>query len=431
MREKILVVNHPVLSPRPLPAMEGLMGPYVLASYLRHKGMEVDVFDFIQEPRALDGFEDVRVTGVKECGNFEREHLSKRIYENGLPGEKYTNFLRAYKPNEVWISSLFTFYWQGAKIVYDLTKEFNPLVKIKLGGAYPTLATEHAIEHFPDSEINISRPEDPARFADIDISLYRKIPRMFPVLTSLGCPYSCRWCAVPFLEGGTMRYKDSVSVVDDIEEKTYYGVDTFRFLDSHLLAGYENHFKVILEEIIKRKIKAEFYSYGGLNPLFVTQEMLELMARVGFTRIQLPIETVNEETLKENRRPVSMKAWLECARKLKRIKRFEVVSYLLCGMPDQSIEEVYKTINFLEDNGVTPAPLFFTPIPATCYEEKKPLEDLHPFLFPCASDVCPAEELEKICLNYHATGEKLASDTIRGDKRIYNSGPSLPVGEKK
>ena len=228
-----------------------------------------------------------------------------------------------------------------------------------------------------------------------------------------------------------MRYKNPVSVADDIEEKTYYGIDTFRFLDSHLLAGYENHLKVILEEIIKRNIRAEFYSYGGLNPLFVTQEMLELMARAGCTRIQLPIETVNEETLKENRRPVSMKAWLECAKKLKRISRFEVVSYLLCGIPDQSIKEIYKTINFLEDNGVTPAPLFFTPIPATSYEEKRPLEDLHPFLFPCTSDICPSEELEKICLNYHATGEKLASDMLRGEKSIYDSGPSLPIGEKK
>jgi radical SAM superfamily enzyme YgiQ (UPF0313 family) len=431
MREKILVVNPPVLSPRPLPAMEGLMGPYVLTSYLREKGKDAEIFDFIQEPRRLDGFEDVRVSSVKRCGNFEEERLSKRIYQIGLSEEKYINFLRAYKPNEVWISCLFTFYWQGAKIVYDLTREFNPLIKIKLGGAYPTLATEHAIECFPDAEIILSRPEDPSRFADIDISLYRKIPRMFPILTSLGCPYACKWCAVPFLEGGTMKFKDPVLVVDDIEEKFYYGIETFRFLDSHLLADYENHFEVILEEIIRRNIKAEFYSYGGLNPLFVTQEMLELMARAGFTRIQLPIETVNEETLKLNRRPVSIKAWLECVKKLKKISCFEVVSYLLCGMPDQSIKEVYSTINFLEDNGVTPAPLFFTPIPATSYEEKRPLEDLHPFLFPCASSECPAEELEKICLNYHATGEKLVSDMLRGDRHIYDSGPSIPIGGRR
>ena len=78
MREKILVVNPPVLSPRPLPAMEGLMGPYVLASYLREEGKDTEVFDFIQEPRRLDGFEDVRVSGVKKCGNFEEERISKR-----------------------------------------------------------------------------------------------------------------------------------------------------------------------------------------------------------------------------------------------------------------------------------------------------------------------------------------------------------------
>jgi len=431
MRKKILVVNPPVLSPMPLAAMEGLMGPYVLASRLRAEGRNADIFDFIQEPRQLDGFRDIRVEGVKKCGNFEEERFSKRIYYQGLSEEKYINFLKAYKPHEVRISALFTFYWQGAKIVYELTREFNSLIKIRLGGAYPLLTTEHAIKHFPDAEIILFRPDDTTRFRNIDISLYRKIPRMFPVLTSVGCPYKCKWCAVPLLEGSNMKFKDPGMVANDIEEKFYYGVKTFRFLDSHLLSDYECHFKVILQELIKRNIKAEFYSYGGLNPLFVTQEMLELMARAGFSRIQLPIETVNSETLKKNNRPVTVKAWLSCVEKLKKINMFEVVSYLLCGVPGQSIKEVYGTINFLEDNGVTPAPLFFTPIPATSYEDKRPLEDLHPFLFPCASSECPAGELEKICLNYHSTGEKLVSDMVRGDKHMYESGPSLPIGERQ
>ena len=425
MRKKILIVSPPLFSPKPLPNISGFMAAYVITSYLRSKGKEAEVYDFIQGGRRLDGFEDERIEGMQKCGNFECEHLSKRIYYVGNEEQKYINYLRAYRPNEVWISCLFTFYWQGAKLVYDITHDFNPLIKIKLGGAYPTLSREHAAQHFPRADIYESTPEDPIRFTNIDISLYRRIPRMFPILTSVGCPYKCEWCAVPYLEGNNMIFKDPMDVVHDIEEKFYYGVKVFRFLDSHLLANYENHFKIILEEIIKRDIKAEFYSYGGLNPLFTKEEILELMAKAGFTRIQLPIETINEDILKDNKRPVSIKAWLGTVYRLRRITRLEVVSYLLCGIPGQTIQEIYRTINFLEDNGVTPTPLFFSPIPGTRYEDERPLETLHPFLFSCASRDCPAEELEKILCNYRSTGQKLVSDVIKGNKKIYRSGPSI------
>jgi radical SAM superfamily enzyme YgiQ (UPF0313 family) len=201
-------------------------------------------------------------------------------------------------------------------------------------------------------------------------------------------------------------------------------VRSFRFIDSHLLANYETHFKVILEELVKKPWRAELHSYGGINPLYVTQEMLELMANAGFIRIQLPIEVSDDGILKDNKRPVLVKAWEEAVKKLKRIERFQVVSYVLCGIPGQTIKDIYRTINFVEDHGVTPVPLFFTPIPGTKYEDKRPLETLHPYLFPYASDEMPAAELERIQENYYSGGVHV-SEIIKGTKTVYESGPAI------
>lgn len=429
MREKILIVSPPIFSPKPLHNAAGHMGVYVLATHLKKLGKEVQIYDFLSEKMELDGFTDDRIEGIQKCGNFENEQLSKRIYYIGSSEAKFTNFLRAYKPTNVWISCLFTFYWQGAKMVYDAVREFNPLIQIDIGGVYTQLCEKHAWEHFPRAHIH-TLVTPPMEFENIDISLYRTIPRMFPILTSLGCPYKCKWCAVPILEGEKMYYKNPIEVIEDIEEKISYGVKTFRFLDSHLLGNYEKHFKLILRALIEGDIKAEFYSYGGINPAMVTQDMLELMAAAGFRRIQLPIETVNEDMLKENNRPILIKNWLDAVKKLKRIERFEVVSYLLCGIPGQTIQEIYKTINFLNDNGVTPAPLFFSPIPKTEYEDSRRLEVLHPFLFPCASKEMPAGELEKILCNYSSTGQQFVPDTIKGTQTVLKSGPAIPVKEK-
>lgn|GEM_PF-6963345 len=195
-------------------------------------------------------------------------------------------------------------------------------------------------------------------------------------------------------------------------------------IDSHLLADYENHFKLILEGLVKKPWRAELHSYGGLNPLCVTQEMLELMRDAGFVRIQLPIEVIDEKTLKDNNRPVTVRMWEIAVKKLKRIDRFQVVSYVLAGLPGQTIKDIYRAINFVEDHGVTPVPLFFTPIPGTKYEDPRPLENLHPYLFPYASNEMPAAELERIQENYY-TGGTHVSEIIRGTKTVYESGPAI------
>lgn len=429
MCKKILIVNPPVFTPKPWNNVEnGSMGPYVLASVLKREGHDVRVFDFVSERRALDGWEDVRVERVAKVGNYEEEHLSKRIYYMGVNERRYIDYLKAYKPEEVMISCLFTFYWQGAKLVYDITRDFNPLIKVLIGGNYPALSPLHALKWLTTGEMQVYGREDTTRFENIDIGFYKTIPRMFPILTSTGCPFSCSWCAVPRLEGSAMRFKDPYEVVRDMEEKFYFGVKSFRFIDSHLLADYETHFKVIIEELVKKSWRAELHSYGGLNPLFITQGLLELMAEAGFARIQLPVETIDEEILKKNNRAVSAKAWELAAKKIKRIKNFEVTSYVLCGLPGQSIEEIYGTINFVEDAGIRPVPLFFTPIPDTAYAVDRPLEDLHPYLFPYASNKMPASELERIQENYY-TGGVHVSEIIKGSKTVYESGPAVKVTE--
>jgi radical SAM superfamily enzyme YgiQ (UPF0313 family) len=400
------------------------MGPYAFASELKSQGLDVAMFDFITERRGLDGWTNVRVERVAKVGNFEAERLSKRVYYIGANERHYIKYLKAYKPDTVLISCLFTFYWEGAKLVYDVTREFDPDIRIYVGGNYPTLCYEHAREHFPEAGVVASRPDDRGKFRDIDIGFYKTIPRMFPILTSTGCPFSCSWCAAPNIEGKVMRFKDPSKVVEDIEQKYDFGVRSFRFIDSHLLADYENHFKVILEGLVKKPWRAELHSYGGLNPLSVTQEMLELMRDAGFVRIQLPLEVIDEKTLKDNNRPVSVRMWEAAVKKLKRIDRFQVVSYVLAGLPGQTIKDIYRAINFVEDYGVTPVPLFFTPIPGTKYEDPRPIENLHPYLFPYASNEMPAAELERIQENYY-TGGVHVSEIIKGTKTVYESGPAI------
>jgi radical SAM superfamily enzyme YgiQ (UPF0313 family) len=213
-----------------------------------------------------------------------------------------------------------------------------------------------------------------------------------------------------------MKFRDPIECADDIEEKYLLGVKRIRFMDSNLLANYENHLKLILQELIKRRVKITLQSYGGINPLYTTQEILELMAEAGFCNIQLPLESVDDDFIKENDRKLVTDKWVEVVSHLKRIDGFSVSSYLLCGMPGQKLSDIYKAMAFIRDHGVKPMPLFFTPIPGTKYEDKsKNLEDLHPYLFPYASNDMKVKDLEQIIVNTYSKGHHFP-EYIEGKK---------------
>ena len=100
-KKRILIVNPPVFTPKPWNSADcSPMGPYVLASGLRRREVDCALFDFLTERRDLDGWTDVRVESVAKVGNYEHEHLLKRIYYIGVNERRYIEYLHAYNPEE-------------------------------------------------------------------------------------------------------------------------------------------------------------------------------------------------------------------------------------------------------------------------------------------------------------------------------------------
>jgi len=145
-------------------------------------------------------------------------------------------------PDEVWITSIMTYWWESTVDVAVLCKEVFPSARIRIGGIYPTLASEHlkgklAERRLPfaavlgcDLNLNdqrnlIVRGEIPqASWLDLDLDLYYE-PRVpdsryyhgpgpdergyetavndrhnygppYAILTTTrGCPFNCAYCA--------------------------------------------------------------------------------------------------------------------------------------------------------------------------------------------------------------------------------------------
>ena len=344
--------------------------------------------------------------GNRSCGNWENEHISRALFRIGRPIDGYVKKLLDYKPDEVQISGLFTYWWEGVKEVVDITKKVSPKTKISIGGIYPKLAPEHT-DLLKVDHVNIKSKAFKQDFTWMDLTLFEDVPCMIDVITSLGCPNSCGYCAVHMIEGHKRLFRDPMDVVNELEYYANNGVKYVRFLDSNLLCTYEKHFKIILDEIIKRNIDLCFISYGGVEARFVTEENLNLMKQAGFEGMNIPIETVSPDLLKRWNRTLESPMWNNLSKIIKKVGG-EVKSFMLMGCQNQSEQELLITAKRIEDLGMKPVALPLTPIPGTTefnesfrrFRENWTLEQLHPLLYPLASEKMSVKFLEEMFIKY-------------------------------
>jgi radical SAM superfamily enzyme YgiQ (UPF0313 family) len=343
--------------------------------------------------------------GERKCGNWEKEHFTRQLVRIGRPLSSYVKKLLEFQPDVVVISQAFTYLWEGVKETIDATRENFSSAEIWIGGLYPTLCTEHAQKLGADKVVTKSKGcEDD--FTRIDLSLYEEHPCLVGILTALGCPNSCGYCAVPVVEGHEHIRRDPMDVLDELEYYYANGIKEIEFLDSNFLVNYEKHFKVILEGIVKRNLKFYLKAYGGLDPQPLTTEILELMHEAGFRSIGVPIESSSEKLLTRWHRRLDAEFWKTKIGSLK--KSLVLNSFVMIGCLGQTYEEACETIQIVEDAGALPVVLMFTPVPKTQEFEYAreflgkdwTLEELHPVLYPLASEEFRVEELHEIVQKY-------------------------------
>src|SRR5205823_1576081 len=74
-------------------------------------------------------------------------------------------------PDEIWISSIMTYWWESTRDVIEECQRVFPKAMIRVGGIYPTLAPEHAMTrlglhkplHLQGRELDPSDPKQQKR----------------------------------------------------------------------------------------------------------------------------------------------------------------------------------------------------------------------------------------------------------------------------
>jgi radical SAM superfamily enzyme YgiQ (UPF0313 family) len=188
-----------------------------------------------------------------------------------------------------------------------------------------------------------------------------------PIRTSVGCPFSCDYCASKHLAPKRIC-RDPKAVADEIEywHKAHGALD-FVFYDDALLIEPKRHAIPLFVEIASRHLHLRFHTPNAVHVRGIHPETARLMRMIGFTGLRLGLETV----------PITGK-WrydrktdpgdFERAVGVLQAAGFspaEIGAYLLAGLPGQGMEEVATAGRWVLSKGIRPILVWYTPIPGT------------------------------------------------------------------
>lgn len=359
-----------------------------LAGHLRKAGFQIHLLDL------LDPFHPELPKKPKRkahgTGHFYKEVVPKphffkdiprRYFRYGLPFQVFLKEISTLEFKAVMLSTTMTYWYPGLFTLIDFLAKNYPDCLIFIGGIYAKLCKDHLedfISHYPWAKIEIpSEPLEnfietlkkqfqptgnPHPFDYPAFDLYGKIPYVI-LLTALGCPFSCPYCASKKIYPHFVQ-REPLKVVEEIEFwHRNFGVVDFAFYDDALLVNFKNHLGVILEELLKRNLKVFFHTPNALHARFITKEVARFLKRAGFITLRLGLERV-EDHLDEK---VTLEEFEEAVRNLKGagFTSRELGAYLLYGLPEEDFERVERSLHYLHKLGVSPYLAEFSPIPGT------------------------------------------------------------------
>jgi len=409
MSPTILLVNPPIYDFAAYDMFNKPVGLLYLASFLRTAGYEVRLVDSLDRNHPnlpVKGEKDIKTrdngTGKYHTTIIERPsclaHVPRYYRRYGLPAEQLENILTSeyqnHKPLAVLVTSMMTYWYPAVADTIQLIGQTNPGIPVGLGGVYARLMPEHARarcrpdvifseNHFLPvlkwldnlSGIDRSYNDISEKFLENTIPAYDLYGRLdyITLITSLGCPFSCQYCASSFLQPHLQqltpeRFVEQLTTLLGLldKRKSFYNI---ALMDDALLARPESHIIPVLRRCREQNLPLRFYSPNGLHIRFLTRAVAELMYANRFEMIRLSYESsdsagrwqrasddkVSDREFHESIAYLTDAGYDPC----------QIEAYILTGLPGQSMSEIETSAKVVHKLGVKIRLCQFSPIPHT------------------------------------------------------------------
>ncbi len=362
--------------------------PYGLlqvATFLKNMGHEVTFIDIPFAENYLEGLSLKRKSDG--TGEFYRQEIEKpkeydflnrKYYRFGIPEDRLIGILSSLeKPHMILVTSMMTYWYPGVRDTIRLLRQVFPDVKIYLGGIYAKLLPDHARRVCKPDELFFSLEDELSKNSKMlypDLESFYKRLYYIPLLTSVGCPFNCSYCASKRL---FQSYKelDLGMAYSYIQENTrYFKTQKVAFIDDALLYNKENHIFKLLERVIREDLNVNFYTPNGLHIRYIDDKCAEMLYQSGFKKLRLSLEFIDDNKSRRYGNKTDRSQFERAVSTLRR-KGFsaeQIGVYILTGIYNQSYQEVKNAIDYVYDIGAIPYLSEYSPVPgSTFFEDDK------------------------------------------------------------
>jgi radical SAM superfamily enzyme YgiQ (UPF0313 family) len=228
------------------------------------------------------------------------------------------------------------------------------------------------------------------------------------IQSTLGCKFSCQFCAIPQFYGGRFMLRD----MDDlIEEITCAPTRRIAFIDDNLLNS-----SAYLDELCEKIAPLDkLWSAQVSMDIRGNQKLIKKMARAGCYWVHLGVESLDKATLQEQKKKQNdVNKYLDTFRMF-RDEGISVSTGIILGFPNESPSVFDNTQEFLDRAWLDAVSFhYYTCYPG--YPEYRQLQERGQLI---TEDLSHYDTYHPIIRTKHFTAEKLVENVEALKKHFY------------
>lgn len=336
------------------------LGILYIASYLREKGIDVEIVDqngerisneevvkrVVRKSPVLIGFSVVawQARGAVELSKIIREKLPNvHIVFGGIHVTLNPIRMMQKYPH---IDSIIT--GEGEQATLNLLRALQtnrslqdvPGIYYRKNGMIKIGAPRRLISHLDELPF-------PARDL-VNMNWYGQIeglrfPRMTTILSSRGCPYACSFCCLVSFSERKWRARSPENIVNEIEELLSLGYKMIFFVDDNFTMR-QKRIRRICQLIKRRRLDFDWFFEGRVDQ--INYEVARNAVKSGCKIIYLGIESANQKCLDYYNKRTTPQMAQQAVVTARRAGTDIVLGTFIVGAPGETVQEVQNTIDF-------------------------------------------------------------------------------------
>jgi anaerobic magnesium-protoporphyrin IX monomethyl ester cyclase len=191
---------------------------------------------------------------------------------------------------------------------------------------------------------------------------------VFLLETSRGCPHSCLFCETSRFFGCTWRGRSPEKVVDDIHTLVESeGAAIIQIADDNFTANPDRILKIC--KLLTNKKRPLFFLFSARSDdLTANSQLIPALAKAGFLRATVGVETVVPEIAQSIGKPISFNQHKKAFETMQKANIFTVASFIV-GLPSETEQMRKKYVEFALELADSATFLPFQPFPGTPLEQ--------------------------------------------------------------